>query len=86
MALFFSTIPTPSMSTPATNSSTSTAYKASGAFETANGTIYVSKPYRSKTSKKLRALITFAPRKSVFDINNDRSSTNEFRVCLATFL
>ncbi|KAH9479357.1 putative sterol O-acyltransferase 1 [Psilocybe cubensis] len=55
------------------------AYKASGGFETSTGTLYVSKPYRSKASKKLRALITFAPRKSTFDITNDRSSSNEFR-------
>jgi hypothetical protein len=61
-------------------SPTAISYKASGGFETSTGTLYVSKPYRSTTSKKLRALITFAPRKSVFDINNDRSSTNEFRV------
>ncbi|KIM44708.1 hypothetical protein M413DRAFT_442663 [Hebeloma cylindrosporum] len=56
-----------------------TAYKASGGFETSTGTIYVSKPYRSTGSKKLRALITFAPRNSAFDINNDSSSANEFR-------
>ncbi|KAF9563111.1 hypothetical protein CPC08DRAFT_721820 [Agrocybe pediades] len=56
-----------------------TAYKARGGYETSSGTLYVSKPYRSKTSKKLRALITFAPRKSVFDITNDTSSSNEFR-------
>ncbi|KAL0953816.1 hypothetical protein HGRIS_004996 [Hohenbuehelia grisea] len=51
----------------------------SGGFKTSEGTLYVSKPYRSKTSKKLRALITFAPRESTFDTNNARSSTNEFR-------
>ena len=60
----------------------SSAYRASGGFETSTGTLYVSKPYRSKTSKKLRALITFAPRKSVFDINNEHSTSNEFRVCV----
>ena len=52
----------------------------SGGFKTSEGTLYVSKPYRSKSSKKLRALITFAPRKSHFDINNESSGTNEFRV------
>ncbi|KJA28058.1 hypothetical protein HYPSUDRAFT_62448 [Hypholoma sublateritium FD-334 SS-4] len=77
--------PPPSMPVPSTNSSATAAYKASGGFETTTGTIYVSKPYRSKTSKKLRALITFTPRKSVFDINNDRSSTNEFRGFFSLF-
>ncbi|KAF7356533.1 O-acyltransferase [Mycena venus] len=51
----------------------------SGGFSTPEGTIYVSKPFRSKTSKKLRAMITFAPRKSHFDINNEASGANEFR-------
>ncbi|KAJ3485280.1 hypothetical protein NLJ89_g11912 [Agrocybe chaxingu] len=60
-------------------------YKASGGFETSNGTLYVSKPYRSKTSKKLRALITFVPRKSVFDINNENSTANEFRGFFSLF-
>ncbi|KAF8906272.1 MBOAT, membrane-bound O-acyltransferase family-domain-containing protein [Gymnopilus junonius] len=60
-------------------------YNANGAFETSTGTLYVSKPYRSRTSKKLRALITFAPRKSVFDITNDRSSANEFRGFFSLF-
>jgi sterol O-acyltransferase len=54
--------------------------KADEGFETSTGTLYVSKPYRSESSKKLRALITFAPRKSVFDIGNETSITNEFRV------
>ncbi|KAF4611138.1 hypothetical protein D9613_006981 [Agrocybe pediades] len=62
-----------------------TAYKARGGYETSSGTLYVSKPYRSKTSKKLRALITFAPRKSVFDITNDTSSSNEFRGFFSLF-
>lgn len=44
------------------------------------GTLYVSKPYRTKDSRKPRALITFTPRKSVFDINNEASGVNEFRV------
>jgi hypothetical protein len=59
-------------------------YKSDG-FETSTGTLYVSKPYRSMSSKKLRAQITFAPRSSAFDINNELSVSNEFRVrsCLA---
>lgn len=58
------------------------AYQANGGFQTSTGTLYVSKPYRSKASKKLRALITFTPRKSVFDINNEDTTSNEFRVSL----
>lgn len=55
----------------------------SGGFKTADGTLYVSKPFRSKTSKKMRALITFAPRKSHFDTTNESSGANEFRVSTA---
>ncbi|KAI0339433.1 MBOAT-domain-containing protein [Trametopsis cervina] len=51
----------------------------SGGIETPQGTIYVSKPVRSGTNRKLRAMISFSPRKSVFDISNERSTTNEFR-------
>lgn len=51
----------------------------SGAFATSEGTLYVSKSFRSKTSKKLRAIVTFEPRKSHFDTSNERSGTNEFR-------
>ncbi|KAL4065834.1 MBOAT, membrane-bound O-acyltransferase family-domain-containing protein [Scleroderma citrinum] len=51
----------------------------SGALTTSEGTLYVSKPFRSKTSKKLRAIVTFEPRKSHFDTTNERSGTNEFR-------
>ncbi|KAL1747630.1 MBOAT, membrane-bound O-acyltransferase family-domain-containing protein [Schizophyllum fasciatum] len=47
--------------------------------ETPAGTLYVSKPFRSSTSKKLRALITFTPRKSAFDTTNELSGSNEFR-------
>jgi len=54
----------------------------SGTFMTSEGTLYVSKPFRSKTSKKLRAIVTFEPRKSHFDTTNERSGTNEFRVSL----
>ncbi|KAJ3543211.1 hypothetical protein NMY22_g3220 [Coprinellus aureogranulatus] len=50
-----------------------------GGFETSTGTLYVSKPYRSKSSKKLRALVTFTPRDSAFDRGNQQSTTNEFR-------
>lgn len=50
-----------------------------GGFETSTGTLYVSKPYRSKSSKKLRALVTFTPRTSAFDRRNQESTTNEFR-------
>ncbi len=59
-----------------------TSRTASGGFETQDGTLYVSKPFRSRTSKKLRALITFAPRNSHFDTNNESSGSNEFRVCV----
>lgn len=51
----------------------------SGGYKTAEGTLYVSKPFRSKTTKKVRALITFAPRKSHFDTSNESSGANEFR-------
>ncbi|KAG6919522.1 hypothetical protein DXG01_005112 [Tephrocybe rancida] len=57
----------------------------SGGFKTSRGTLYVSKPYRSKSTKKLRALITFAPRKSHFDITNETSGTNEFRGFFSLF-
>jgi len=57
----------------------------SGGFKTSDGTLYVSQPYRSKSSKKLRALITFAPRKSHFDTNNESSGTNEFRGFFSLF-
>lgn len=56
----------------------------SGGFKTTEGTLYVSQPFRSKSSKKLRALITFAPRKSHFDTTNELSGTNEFRVSVIT--
>ncbi|TRM65574.1 MBOAT, membrane-bound O-acyltransferase family-domain-containing protein [Schizophyllum amplum] len=53
----------------------------SGGLETAtsSGTLYVSKPFRSSSSKKLRALIAFTPRKSAFDTTNELSGANEFR-------
>ncbi|KAI0741598.1 MBOAT-domain-containing protein [Daedaleopsis nitida] len=46
---------------------------------TPEGTLYVSQPYRSSSTNKLRAMVTFAPRKSLFDISNESSTTNEFR-------
>lgn len=52
----------------------------SGGIETSQGTIYVSKPVRSGTSKKLRAVVAFTPRKSHFDLANEQSGSNEFRV------
>ncbi|KAH7908928.1 MBOAT, membrane-bound O-acyltransferase family-domain-containing protein [Hygrophoropsis aurantiaca] len=51
----------------------------SGGFATTEGTLYVSKPFRSKSSKKMRSMITFAPRKSHFDTTNESSGANEFR-------
>ncbi|KAG7445002.1 uncharacterized protein BT62DRAFT_970207 [Guyanagaster necrorhizus] len=62
-----------------------TSRTASGGFETQDGTLYVSKPFRSRTSKKLRALITFAPRNSHFDTNNELSGSNEFRGFFSLF-
>lgn len=52
----------------------------SGGFKTKEGTLYVSKPFRSSTSHKLKAMIAFTPRKSHFDIGNESSGANEFRV------
>ncbi|KAI9451689.1 MBOAT, membrane-bound O-acyltransferase family-domain-containing protein [Lactarius psammicola] len=40
---------------------------------------YVLKTSRSPYSKKLKAAVAFVPRLSHFDIENERSSTNEFR-------
>lgn len=54
----------------------------SGGFKTSEGTLYVSQPFRSQSSKKLRTLITFAPRKSHFDTTNESSGANEFRVSI----
>ncbi|KAI0788740.1 MBOAT, membrane-bound O-acyltransferase family-domain-containing protein [Abortiporus biennis] len=51
----------------------------SGGIRTKEGTLYVSKPFRSSTSKKLRAMIAFTPRRSHFDIENESSRHNEFR-------
>ncbi|KIK61813.1 hypothetical protein GYMLUDRAFT_42858 [Collybiopsis luxurians FD-317 M1] len=54
-------------------------------YQTNDGTLYVSKPFISKGSKKPRALITFAPRESAFDINNEKSLANEFRGFFSLF-
>ncbi|KAK1232140.1 Sterol O-acyltransferase 2 (Sterol-ester synthase 2) [Marasmius sp. AFHP31] len=57
-----------------------------GGFKTSDGTLYVSKSYRSKSNnKKRRAVVTFVPRQSVFDINNEASTTNEFRGFFSLF-
>ncbi|KAG1880505.1 MBOAT, membrane-bound O-acyltransferase family-domain-containing protein [Suillus tomentosus] len=50
-----------------------------GGFSTTEGTLHVSKPFRSRSTKKLRAMITFEPRKTHFDTTNETSGTNEFR-------
>ncbi|KZT70797.1 MBOAT-domain-containing protein [Daedalea quercina L-15889] len=62
-------------------------------FQTPEGTVHVSKPFRSRQTKKLRAMITFIPRKSHFDTTNERSGTNEFRgfftlfwICMFVFV
>lgn len=49
------------------------------AVTTPAGTLYVSKTFHSKTSRKLRAVVTFEPRKSHFDTTNELSGKNEFR-------
>ncbi|KAL6304532.1 MBOAT, membrane-bound O-acyltransferase family-domain-containing protein [Sparassis latifolia] len=43
------------------------------------GTLYVSKPFRSSSTNNMRAVITFTPRKSHFDTTNESSGSNEFR-------
>ena len=57
-----------------------------GNFKTVKGTIRVSKPYRSQSTKKHRVLITFEPRKLAFDISNENSITNEFCVSFCDVL
>jgi sterol O-acyltransferase len=44
-----------------------------------DSTAYVLKTSRSPNSKKLRAAVAFIPRLSHFDVENERSGTNEFR-------
>src|SRR5882757_8258393 len=46
---------------------TAVSHSEDGRFATTEGTIYVSKPFRSRTTKKLRAMITFEARKTHFD-------------------
>ena len=78
------------MATSATHTSTTVSKEvppvfgrtSSGGFKTGDGTLYVSKPFRSRTSKKLRAMVAFTPRTSAFDTSNERSGANEFRVRL----
>ena len=41
---------------------------------------YVLKPFRSPKSKKLKTAVVFVPRLSHFDIENEQSNKNEFRV------
>ena len=41
---------------------------------------YVFKPFRSPKSKKLKTAVVFVPRLSHFDIENEQSNKNEFRV------
>jgi hypothetical protein len=43
---------------------------------------YVLKPFRSPKSKKLKTAVVFVPRLTHFDIENERSKNNEFRVRL----
>lgn len=43
---------------------------------------YVLKPFRSPKSKKLKTAVVFVPRLSHFDIENELSNKNEFRVTL----
>ncbi|KDQ61746.1 hypothetical protein JAAARDRAFT_31224 [Jaapia argillacea MUCL 33604] len=50
---------------------------ASGGFKTNDGTLYLSKPFTSFKSKKRKAVITFVPRKSVFE--KEGTGANEFR-------
>jgi hypothetical protein len=70
----------PQCTSQASQPATMTTRTDSGRFSTTAGTLYVSRPFRSKSSKKLRAMITFEPRKSHFDTTNESSGTNEFRV------
>ncbi|TFY66256.1 hypothetical protein EVG20_g4836 [Dentipellis fragilis] len=46
-----------------------------GVIPTKDGTIYVSKPYRSSYSKKLKSVVTFVPRTTLIEASN----FNEFR-------
>ncbi|KAF5387329.1 hypothetical protein D9757_005730 [Collybiopsis confluens] len=57
----------------------------SNSYQTTDGTLYVSKTFLSKGSKKPRALVTFAPRHSVFDLSNEKALANEFRGFFSLF-
>ena len=50
----------------------------SGGIQTAEGTLYISKPVRSASGKKSKAVLSFVPRQSTFD--SSISGANEFRV------
>ncbi|KAI0310401.1 MBOAT, membrane-bound O-acyltransferase family-domain-containing protein [Amylostereum chailletii] len=55
------------------------------AITTNEGTLYMSKPYRSRNSKKLKTALAFVPRRSAFDISNEESSKNHFRGFFSLF-
>lgn len=61
------------------NGSTASSMSSSTSNLVAHGALYVSPPYRSSAQNKLRAMVTFAPRKSHFDISNESSTSNQFR-------
>ncbi|KAL5536945.1 ARE2 [Sanghuangporus sanghuang] len=56
----------------------------SGGFPTSDGTLYVSKPFRTTANKKSRAVISFVPRNSTFDPQDTRGP-NEFRGFFSLF-
>ena len=57
-----------------------------GGLTTKEAGTFVLKPFRSPKSKKLKATVAFVPRLSHFDIDNERSNTNEFRVRLPSLV
>ncbi|THH07400.1 hypothetical protein EW145_g3410 [Phellinidium pouzarii] len=63
---------------PSNAQSTGVARTNSGGIQTNDGTLYVSKPSRARLGKKSRAIISFVPRNSTFD-PQENSSPNEFR-------
>lgn len=70
---------TPPVISPNGSTASSMASSASPSSVVAHGAVYVSQPYRSSAQNKLRAMVTFAPRKSLFDISNESSTSNQFR-------
>ncbi|EJD07524.1 MBOAT-domain-containing protein [Fomitiporia mediterranea MF3/22] len=50
----------------------------SGGIQMGDGTLYVSRPFRTNGNNKSRAIISFVPRNSTFDPQNSRNP-NEFR-------